>query len=92
MNYTTALNLFSPSVNSIHDEPVKEFKNILDELAKAYGCKLVNFAIKKGTIISSFDNKDVVRDILVDIEQITGVKASLHNSPESFLDEFKEIS
>ena len=57
--------LFPPDVESVHHPYAEQFKEILEEVAQTYDCRLLHFEVHKGTARFSFDsdrlNAEIVR-------------------------------
>jgi hypothetical protein len=58
------VDLFSEEVDSpSHPEAVK-FKRLLSRVAREYRCKLTSFDVSRGTVSFSFDNDELIAEIL----------------------------
>ena len=58
------VDLFSDEVNSLDHPEASRFKKLLEEVAQEYDCHLVSLEIDAGTVIFSFDNDELMADIL----------------------------
>lgn len=65
---TIEVHLFSEEVNSTdHPEAVK-FRELLEEVAEEYNCKLQSFDVEHGTVSFSFDEDLLTAEILKILE------------------------
>jgi hypothetical protein len=58
------VDLFSAEVDSEDHPAASQFKEMLEEAASDYGCELVTFEVKKGTVSFSFDDDILTAKIL----------------------------
>jgi hypothetical protein len=58
------VDLFSAEVDSEDHPEASQFKEMLEEAASDYGCELVTFEVKKGTVSFSFDDDILTAKIL----------------------------
>ena len=58
------VDLFSAEVDSEDHPEAAQFKEMLEETASDYGCKLVTFEVEKGTVSFSFDDDVLTAKIL----------------------------
>jgi hypothetical protein len=58
------VDLFSAEVDSEDHPEAAQFKEMLEEAAGNYGCKLVSFQVEKGTVFFSFDDDVLTAKIL----------------------------
>jgi hypothetical protein len=63
------VDLFSEDVNNEDHPEAVEFKELLEEVAREYGCTLLSFEIEHGTVSFSFDN-DILTAEILDILQV----------------------
>jgi hypothetical protein len=63
-NSLIEVDLLPDEVNSLEHPEVVHFRNVLEELALEYHCRLTYFDIQKGTVIFSFDSDKLMADIL----------------------------
>ena len=84
------MNLFGEDVDSLEHPDVQEYYGILKEMAEAYGCNLTGFAIKKGVVLFSFDNNEILYDIMEDIKNATGVECKIVSSVDEFVNKTKD--
>jgi hypothetical protein len=58
------VDLFSEEVDSEDHPEASQFKEMLEEIAGDYGCRLATFGIDKGTVSFSFDDDVLTAKIL----------------------------
>ncbi len=58
------VDLFSAEVDSEDHPEAAQFKEMLEEAASDYGCKLLTFEVEKGTVSFSFDDDVLTAKIL----------------------------
>jgi hypothetical protein len=58
------VDLFSQDVDSLEHPEVVRLKELLEEVADDYQCRLLSFDIDHGTVSFSFDNEMLTADIL----------------------------
>jgi hypothetical protein len=58
------VDLFSEEVDSEDHPEASQFKEMLEEAAADYGCELMSFEVKKGTVSFSFDDDVLTAEIL----------------------------
>jgi hypothetical protein len=58
------VDFFSAEVDSEDHPEAAQFKEMLEEAAGDYGCKLVSFEVEKGTVFFSFDDDVLTAKIL----------------------------
>ena len=58
------VDMFPRDVNSPEHPVAESFKELLEEVAEEYGCKLLSFNVRGGTVSFSFDNDEVTAEIL----------------------------
>jgi hypothetical protein len=58
------VDLFSEEVDNEDHPEAAQFKDMLEEAAGDYGCKLVSFKVDKGTVFFSFDDDILTAKIL----------------------------
>jgi hypothetical protein len=56
--------MFPEEVNSLDHPEVVRFRDVLEEVALEYHCRLIYFDIQNGTVIFSFDSNRLMADIL----------------------------
>jgi hypothetical protein len=57
------VDMFPEEINSLEHPEVVHFRDILEDVALEYHCRLTYFDIKKGTVIFSFDSDKLMGDI-----------------------------
>jgi len=58
------VDLFPEEVDSLDHPYVKSLKELLEEVALQYHCRLLSLDIDAGTVIFSFDSQELMADIL----------------------------
>jgi hypothetical protein len=58
------VDLFSGEVDSDDHPEAAQFKEMLEEAASDYGCKLMIFEVRKGTVSFSFDDDLLTAKVL----------------------------
>ncbi len=58
------VDLFPEEVDSLSHPEVAKFKKLLKQVARGYRCKLTSFDVAHGTVSFSFDNDEVIAEIL----------------------------
>lgn len=58
------VDMFPEEVNSLDHPEVVRFRDVLEEVALEYHCRLIYFDIQNGTVIFSFDSNRLMADIL----------------------------
>lgn len=58
------VDLFSKDVDSLDHPEAVRFKELLLEVAEDYDCSLESFDVHQGTVVFSFDNDELMADIL----------------------------
>jgi hypothetical protein len=62
------VDLFPEEVDSLSHPVVVKFKKLLEQVAREYRCKLTSFDVSQGTVSFSFDNDELVAEILKVLE------------------------
>ncbi|MFO7987003.1 MAG: hypothetical protein R6U38_14180 [Desulfatiglandaceae bacterium] len=58
------VDMFPSDVDSVRHPYVEQFKEMLEEVAREYNCRLVNFQVHKGTTRFSFDSDILNAEIM----------------------------
>jgi hypothetical protein len=58
------VDMFPEEVNSLEHPDVVHFRDVLEDVALEYHCRLIYFDIQNGTVIFSFDSDKLMADIL----------------------------
>ena len=58
------VDLFSADVDSMYHPEAVRFRKVLEEVAEEYHCKLTSFVVEHGTVSFSFDNDELIAEIL----------------------------
>lgn len=61
---TIEVDLFPKDVDDVKHPDVQAFKELLETVADDYGCLLIEFNIKKGTVSFAFDDDVLTAEIL----------------------------
>jgi len=56
--------MFSKDVNDPHHPVAESFQELLVEVAEQHGCNLLSFSVDKGVASFSFDNDELMADII----------------------------
>jgi len=66
------VDLFPKDVNRLDHPQALEFKMLLEEVAADYGCSLVTFEVRRGTVVFAFDDDVLTAEILRELEMDYG--------------------
>ena len=69
---TIEVDLFSRDVDDPEHPEAARFHRLLEEVAADYGCELVSFSVKRGTVAFAFDDDVLTADILRELEMDYG--------------------
>ncbi|MFO7739862.1 MAG: hypothetical protein R6V46_15395 [Desulfatiglandaceae bacterium] len=58
------VDLFPPEVDNLDHPQVRRFRELLEEVATEYHCRLLFFDIEHGTVSFSFDSDQLMAEIL----------------------------
>ena len=58
------VDLFPAEVDSLENPDVLRFRELLEDVAMEYHCRLTFFEIERGTVSFSFDSDELMADIL----------------------------
>ena len=58
------VDIFSKEVNSTDHPEAEQFRLLLEQVADDYNCDLLTFEVKNGTASFSFNNDELMADIL----------------------------
>ena len=58
------VDLFSKNVNSLDHPEVAKFRELLEDVADEYQCRLISFDIDYGTVSFAFDNEELTAEVL----------------------------
>lgn len=58
------VDLFDQEVNDPQHPVAESFKELLVEVSEQYGCDLLSFSVEKGIVSFSFDNDELMADIV----------------------------
>ncbi len=58
------IDMFPEEINSLEHPEVVHLRDVLEDVALEYHCRLTYFDIKNGTVIFSFDSDKLMADIL----------------------------
>jgi hypothetical protein len=62
------VDLFSEEVNSADHPQAREFKKMLEAVARDFKCKLLSFKVDHGTVSFVFDNDELNAEIIKVLE------------------------
>src|SRR5689334_7313325 len=77
--------LFASDVHSLDHPEVVRFRAILEGMARAYGGRLLSFAIDHGVVAFSVDSEEMARDLLEDLAQRAGAPVEVIPDKEAFV-------
>jgi len=69
------VDMFSQDVDSDGHPVALSFREVLEEVAKEYGCELTHFEVHQGTVSFSFDNDGLMTQILQILQNSEGEPA-----------------
>ncbi len=58
------VDMFSKDVNDPNHPVAESFQELLAEVAEQYGCNLLSFSVNRGVVTFSFDNEELMADII----------------------------
>jgi hypothetical protein len=58
------VDMFSKEVDTLDHPDVLHFREILEQVALEYRCRLLHFDIRQGTVIFSFDSDELMANII----------------------------
>lgn len=58
------VDMFSKDVDDPQNPLAESFRELLVEVAEQYDCNLISFDVKKGVVFFSFDNDELMADII----------------------------
>jgi len=58
------VNMFDREVNDPGHPVAESFHELLVEVAEQYGCNLLSFSVTRGVVSFSFDNDELMADII----------------------------
>lgn len=58
------VDMFPEEINSLEHPEVMRLRDVLEDVALEYHCRLTYFDIQNGTVIFSFDSEKLMSDIL----------------------------
>ena len=58
------IDMFSPDVTGSQHPVAESFRELLAEVAEQYECNLLTFEVHKGVVSFSFDNEELMSDII----------------------------
>ena len=58
------VDMFSRDVNDPNHPVAESFQELLVEVADQYGCNLLSFSVTRGIVSFSFDNEELMADII----------------------------
>jgi hypothetical protein len=58
------VDLFTEDVDSPKHPVAESFKELLEEVAASYNCRLSSFNVDRGTVMFSFDDNELMVEIL----------------------------
>jgi hypothetical protein len=64
------VDLFPEDVDSPDHPEVVQFRNLLEEVAGDHGCALTSFEIQRGTVSFSFDNDELIAEVIGMLETV----------------------
>jgi hypothetical protein len=58
------VDMFAEDVDSPEHPVAESFRELLEEVAASYNCRLLSFHVGQGTVMFSFDNDELAAEIL----------------------------
>ena len=58
------VDMFSKDVNDPQHPVAESFRELLIEVSEQYGCELLSFTVSHGVVSFSFDNEELMADIV----------------------------
>ena len=58
------VDMFPDDVDNSEHPVAESFKDLLEEVAEQYGCRLLSFDVVRGVVSFSFDNDELTAEIL----------------------------
>ncbi len=58
------VDMFSKDVDDPKHPVAESFKELLLEVSEQYGCELLSFSVKKGVVSFSFDNDELMAEVV----------------------------
>ena len=58
------VDMFPKDVDSPGHPVAESFRELLEEVAEEFGCKILSFEVRRGTVSFSFDNDELTAEIL----------------------------
>ena len=58
------VDMFSRDVNDPQHPVAESFQELLVEVAEQYGCSLLSFSVNRGVVSFSFDNDELMANII----------------------------
>ncbi|MBN2418670.1 MAG: hypothetical protein JXL81_04745 [Deltaproteobacteria bacterium] len=58
------VDMFARDVNDPKHPVAESFQELLAEVAEQYGCNLLSFSVNRGVVSFSFDNDELMADII----------------------------
>jgi hypothetical protein len=58
------VDMFSPDVTGTQHPVAESFRDLLTEVAEQFDCNLLTFDVRKGVVSFSFDNEELMADII----------------------------
>ena len=62
------IDMFPKDINSLDHPYVEQLRELLEEAAESYHCRLLSFEINHGTVSFSFDSDEMTAEIIKLIE------------------------
>jgi hypothetical protein len=62
------VDMFPEEVDSPYHPEAMSFRQILEEVAEEYGCRLIAFSVNQGTVSFSYDSDELTAKILKILE------------------------
>jgi hypothetical protein len=74
-----SLTMFAKDTSSIDAPSVGAFRAVLEQIAKDYGSSLTYFSVEHGKVLFSFDNEQLLYDIMEAIRDTLGLRPVIMN-------------
>lgn len=66
------VDLFPREVNDPNHPEAARFREILENVAEEYACRLLFFDVREGTVVFSFDNDELTASIVKTLQHDSG--------------------
>jgi hypothetical protein len=85
------IDLFPRDVNSLQDEKVVKFRELLENMTGAYGTSLQSFAIDHGVVVFGLDDERMTQDLLDLLTELLPAKPQIVADQAAFTKVMQEL-